>query len=132
MMAVAKTGSPFRATDEAARALVAPALPAELTFAEVVKRYEVEYAPTRLKETTRVAYEEGFRTWILPRIGALPISAVDAKVIRDLDGAFVQGGASDGLRRAVLIALQKRAHALRSRNGDHHASAQIPAASERR
>ena len=106
MMAVAKTGSPFEATDEAARALVAPALPAELTFAEVVKRYEVEYAPTRLKETTRVAYEGRLRTWILPRIGALPISAVDAKVIRDLDGAFVQGGASDGLRRAILIALR--------------------------
>ena len=72
MMAVAKTGSPFEATDEAARALVAPALPAELTFADVVKRYEVEYAPTRLKETTRVAYEGRLRTWILPRIRSAP------------------------------------------------------------
>jgi len=106
MMSVAKTGSPFDATDETVRALVAPAPLPELTFGEVVDRFHVEYAPVRLQDSTRAGYESKLRTWILPRLGSLPVSAVTAKALRDLDTAMVQADASDTMRRSVFVALR--------------------------
>src|SRR5512132_2255128 len=80
--------------------------PPELTFAEVVARYHVEYAPVRLEPSTRAGYESKLRTWILPRLGSLPVSAVTAKVLRNLDTAMVQADASDTMRRSVFVALR--------------------------
>ena len=96
---VGRNGVPLRPT----KPEIKP--PPELTFAEVVARYHVEYAPVRLEPSTRAGYESKLRTWILPRLGSLPVSAVTAKVLRDLDTAMVQAEASDTMRRSVFVAL---------------------------
>ena len=106
LMAIAKMGSPFEIVDEAHRAMVAPAPPPEPTFAEVSQRFLTEYAASQFKPSTLYGYETNLRVWLLPRLGALPVSGVTMQAAWAIDAAIVKSGACDATRRTVLSVLR--------------------------
>lgn len=80
-----------------------PALP---IFAEVVKRYRAEFAPTRLKPSTARNYGKVLDGFLVPRLGDLPIHRIDADVARRLDLEHVRRNTRSSTRRNVQTVLR--------------------------
>lgn len=97
---LALTGQPFEVGSIEEDAAVEP------SFAEVAKLFFSGYAPSRLKPSTIHGYEKVVRTHLVPRLGKLPISAVNAAEVRRLDAALVLSGMSTSTRHKVLTILR--------------------------
>ncbi len=105
LAALSVTGSPYEVVDERAREQVAPPAPRELTFAEVADKFLEEFAPSHLKTSTRISYASVIAGQLNPRFGNLPLSAIDAKAVRELDAAMVRDGLRVCSRRTNLVVL---------------------------
>ncbi|MCC7540536.1 MAG: site-specific integrase [Deltaproteobacteria bacterium] len=103
---LATTGSPDGAVVQRAQLVAAAPPPAGPTFAEVVERYLREFAPSHLKGSTQHGYGIVLRTRLVPRLGALPVEAVDASRVREIDVQLVREGAASATRRNVQVVLR--------------------------
>jgi integrase len=83
-----------------------PAPPTRLRFAEAVELFQRTVAITNLKPSSRVGYDEVFRTRLLPRLGDLPIDRLGLDTMTELDADMVEEGLSASRRRNVLICLR--------------------------
>lgn len=97
------TSSPAPLVTSSAPKAEEPTLPA---FAEVVKRYRAEFAPTRLKPSTARNYGKVLDGFLVPRLGGLPINRIDADVVRRLDLEYVRRNARSSTRRNVQTVLR--------------------------
>lgn len=96
---LALTGRPFEISTEAIA-------DSSATFAMVVKQFFEEYAPSRLKPSTRHGYTNTINTHLLPVLGTMPIASIDATAVRRLDAKLVGSGMTVATRRNVLVILR--------------------------
>jgi integrase len=80
--------------------------PTRLRFAEAVEVFQRTVAITKLKPSSRVGYDEVFRTRLLPRLGDLPIDRIGLDTMTELDAGMVEEGLSASRRRNVLICIR--------------------------
>jgi hypothetical protein len=78
---IARTGSPYEPIAEP-ETTPAPTVP---IFGEVVEKYRASFMLTDLKVTTRRGYDSILDGVLIPRFGALPITAVDGEAACQLD-----------------------------------------------
>jgi len=72
----------------------------------VVKDYLSAFAPSHLKPSTVHGYRKVLDKILVPKIGKLPIDAIDASVVRALDGELVRRGSGRSTRRNVQSVLR--------------------------
>jgi len=75
-------------------------------FKEVVERFFVEYAPSRLKPSTIFGYRKVVARHLVPAFGSQPIASIDAVLVRRFDAQLVAGGMSAATRHHVLTLLR--------------------------
>lgn len=81
--------------------------PPEATFADVVKRYLAEYAPSALEPSTRDSYHSKLRSCLLLRLGHLPMSeAIEVSKSREIDVALIEQGSKAATRANTFLALR--------------------------
>lgn len=79
----------------------------EPTFGEVIERYLTEYAPSAMSPSTLDSYRSKLRVYVLPRLGALPLSeAFEVARSREIDVALIGRGLSISTRRNTFLGLR--------------------------
>lgn len=110
--ALATAGSPYE-TPQVSEAKPSPKEVASddstsktLRFEEVVKQYLALFAPSHLKPSTIYGYEAIINQVLLPRIGKLPVDAIDATIAREIDTTLVARDVTPSRRRNVQTVLR--------------------------
>jgi integrase len=106
LAAVAATGSPYAIVDEAAAKVEATHEPVGPTFGEVVESYWENYAPSKLKPSTRFGYRSAIDYHLLPRFKKTPLAGVDAGAVRSFDATLAAEGQGAAIRRNVQIVIR--------------------------
>lgn len=73
---------------------------------DVVKEFFGEYAQSSFKASTRRGYTECFRSFLLPRLGAVPVDRIGADDVRRFDAELARSGAKPSTRRNMQLALR--------------------------
>jgi len=109
LAALAVKGSPTAVIDTTNQAET-PAVEASSKpspcFKDVVDRYLKEFAPSRLKPSTRTGYSVLLSGEALRSLSKLPVGSIDANVIRQLDVKLVEKGLTASTRRNVQTAIR--------------------------
>jgi len=71
----------------------------------VADKYLAESAPSPLKASPRFHSTSAINAWLKPHLGELPIRAINAKAVRDLEREMARAGLGPSGKRAYLIAL---------------------------
>jgi site-specific recombinase XerD len=104
-----------RLTELAATGSLTPAMKVEtasnaskqaLSFSAVAKEYLATYAMSQLKPSTRRGYASVIERFLKPRLGELPIDAIDANRMRELDAELVRRGVEPATRRQMQAVLR--------------------------
>lgn len=81
--------------------------PPEPTFAEVVARYLVEYAKSRLACSTLDGYQSALKNHLIPKLGNHPFSvAIEVSRSRMLDVELVESGHAVSTRANIQLAFR--------------------------
>jgi integrase len=79
---------------------------AVLSFGEAVDLFQRTTAITKLKPSSRMGYDEVFRTRLNPRLGDVPIDRIGLDVMSEIDAEMAKEGLSPSRRRNVLICIR--------------------------
>jgi integrase len=80
--------------------------PTTTRFTEAVEAFQRTTAITKLKPSSRLGYDEVFRTRLIPALGDLPIGRIGLDTMTELDAGMVKEGLSASRRRNVLICIR--------------------------
>jgi integrase len=110
LAALAATGDPCAILDANGRPVPAASKQSndasEMTFPVLAEQYFAVYAPSQLRHSTIVSYEEVTRTHLRPRLGTIPVSKIDGARVRALDAELAMAGQSEGRRRKIVTVLR--------------------------
>ncbi len=100
---IAQHGEPF-APKPAATAAAPEAKP--VLFRDEIATFQITTAITKLKPSSRIGYDEVFRTRLIPDLGEMPIDHIGFDVMTKLDAGMVNEELSASRRRNVLICIR--------------------------
>lgn len=103
---LAKYGDVYEPKPETPTVETKPAQPATISFADAVELFQRTTAITTLKPSSRVGYDEVFRTRLVPALGDVAIDRIGLETMTELDAGMVNEGLSASRRRNVLICIR--------------------------
>lgn len=106
LAALAQTGSPYEVINPAVRATVEPKEEKGPILGDITARYVETYARSRLRLSTLEHYGIMIKRFILPALGHLPLTAIDAACVRAWDAKLVSDGVPRGNRRKAHVVLR--------------------------
>ena len=103
---IAQHGDAYEPKPEISEEEVKPAEPASVRFKEAVEVFQRTTAITKLKPSSKVGYDEVFRTRLIPAFGDTALDRIGLDQMTELDAGMVKEGLSASRRRNVLICIR--------------------------